>query len=457
MIVLAYLFAFLPLLLNASLFLQFKPPYNFFLLWLPQLVAHALSPFLVVVGAVGAVLGWLYQAPIALVAGVLGAGISAFYIWRVTIPQPGFELAFGQDWQSKIPAAWAAQMLAKRWQIGLPRTAEPQCERGLPFWAIPGSGRKLLCDIWQPPEGVARSGLAFIFLHGGAWYLLDKDTGTRPFFRQLVAQGHVVMDVAYRLCPEVDIYDMVGDVKRAVAWMKTSADRYGVDPARIVLAGGSAGGHLALLAAYAPHHPQFTPADVQGRDLSVRAVVSCYGPTDLRAVYLHTDQTRVIGVPKPEIGLPGSAEMEKKMQDAGRLDLLLGGHLHEIPEVYDLASPVTHVHRGCPPTLLIAGELDVITPFAAFGVLHQRLLDCGVPAVNIVYPLTQHAFDLLLPQISPPAQAALYEVERFLALIAAEEYGEHGRTAWQTEIDSHSDKAATAAQPVSPALVGHGR
>lgn len=56
-----------------------------------------------------------------------------------------------------------------------------------------------------------------MYLHGSAWYLLDKDYGTRPFSRHLAAQGHVIMDVAYRLCPEVDIYEMVGDVKRAVA------------------------------------------------------------------------------------------------------------------------------------------------------------------------------------------------------------------------------------------------
>ena len=69
------------------------------------------------------------------------------------------------------------------------------------------------------------SGLAFVYLYGSAWWILDKDFGTRPLFRQLAAQGHVIMDVAYRLCPEVDIYGMVGDVKRTVAWMMSSAAR----------------------------------------------------------------------------------------------------------------------------------------------------------------------------------------------------------------------------------------
>jgi acetyl esterase/lipase len=416
MVVAAYLLAFSCLILNVSLFVHLKPPYSF-ALCVVQIVAVVLSPFLVVLGLVGAGVGWLVHAPSAVAAGLLGATISIIYIARVTAPQPGFDLAFGKDWRARIPPALDAHMLKRRWRLGFPRTGEPRWERDVPFWTIPGTDRKLLCDIWQPPDGVPASGLAFIYLHGSAWWILDKDLGTRPLFRHLAAQGHVIMDVAYRLCPEVDIYGMVGDVKRAVAWMKANAATYQVNPARVVLAGGSAGGHLALLAAYAPQHPQFTPGDVEESDLSVRAVASYYGPTDLHAVYLHLDQTRVVHLPKVEVGLPGAAEMKKTMTDAGRLDTLLGGHLHQVPEAYELASPVAHVHAGCPPTLLIQGEPDVIAPAAATRVLYWKLVACGVPTVNIIFPLTNHAFDLLLPQASPPAHAAHYYLDRFLALM----------------------------------------
>jgi acetyl esterase/lipase len=415
MTIAAYLLSFLCLMLNASLFIRLKPPYNFYFV-IPQIVAVDLSPFLAVLGLLGAGLGWLSHAPIAAAAGLLGAGISMIYIALVTVPQPGFDLAFGKDWKNRIPPSRVSHMLKRRWNLGWPRTGEPRWERDIPFWTIPGTDRKLLCDVWQPPKGVARSGMAFVYLHGSGWYIFDKDFGTRPLFRHLAAQGHVVMDVAHRLCPEVDIYGMIGDVKRAVAWMKANAGRYGVNPERIVLGGASSGGHLALLAAYTPHHPLLTPPDVQGCDLSVRAVVSYYGPTDLRAVYHHLAQERLIGLPKVEIGLPGAADMKKNMTDAGRMDTLLRGHLHEVPEVYELASPVTYVQPGCPPTLLIQGEPDVIEPADAARELYRRLVECGVPAVNIIYPLTNHMFDLLLPQVSPPAQAALYYLERFLAL-----------------------------------------
>jgi acetyl esterase/lipase len=122
----------------------------------------------------------------------------------------------------------------------------------------------LLCDVWQPGSGIEHTGLAMIYLHPGGWQNVDKDTGTLPFFSYLVAKGHLVMDVSYRLCHETDMWGMIGDVKRAIAWMKANAGEYGVDPERVVVSGGSAGGHLALLAGYTPNHPQLDPEDVRG-------------------------------------------------------------------------------------------------------------------------------------------------------------------------------------------------
>ena len=106
-----------------------------------------------------------------------------------------------------------------------------------------------------------------------------------------------------------------------------------------------------------------------------------------------------------------------KLANAGRLDMLLGGHPSEIPEIYGLASPVTHVHPGCPPTLLIQGGQDIITPVAATCRIFDKLVEAGVPVVNVVFPCTNHAFDLVLPRLNPCAQSALFEVERFLALL----------------------------------------
>jgi len=339
-----------------------------------------------------------------------------WYVWRCTRDHKGFEKAFGSGWEDQIPPQQAERMVKRRWSwfLRMKVSPEPAFERDIPFWTVPGTDRQLLCDYWHPADGNV-SGLAFIYFHGGAWSIGDKDTFTRPFFRHLVAQGHTVMDVSYRLCPEVDIYGMVGDVKRAIAWMKTNASRYGVDPEKIVIGGGSAGGHLSLLAGYTPQLPELTPEDVRSADLSVCGIISHYGPTDLLAVYQHTNQYRTVGLPPVPIG--ENPDYNKNMRDAGRLDILLGGHPQDAPDMYQLASPVTHVHPGCPPTLLIQGNHDVVCPVDATCALYKKLVESGVPAINIVFPSTAHGFDLLLPWINPAAQSALYDVDRFLALM----------------------------------------
>jgi len=326
---------------------------------------------------------------------------------------------------------------------------EPIWERDFPFWTIPGTEEQLLCDVWRPSDGNV-SGLAFIYFHGSGWYIGDKDVLTRPFFRHLVAQGHTVMDVAYRLCPEVDIFDMVGDAKRAIAWMKNNASRYGVDPEKIVLGGGSAGGHLAQLAGYAPGHPELTPADVMGVDLSVCGVVSYYGPTDMLAEYPYLNLQGTVGLPPVPIGEKFDFSNRYRLDPefirlyAGRFDILLGGHPDEVPEIYQLTSPSTHVNPGSPPTLLIQGKQDFITSVDTTCALYTKLVESGVPAINIVYPWTDHGFDLAFPQLNPAAQSALYDVDRFLALLSNDTKPEIHSSAHKTPVVEMNDRAKKA-------------
>jgi acetyl esterase/lipase len=74
-------------------------------------------------------------------------------------------------------------------------------------------------------------------------------------------------------------------------------------------------------------------------------------------------------------------------------------------------------HLGCPPTLLIQGEQDFLVPVDATCAPYSKLVESGVPAINIVLPWTDHAFDVFLPHTFPPAQSAQYDVDRFLALL----------------------------------------
>ena len=172
---------------------------------------------------------------------------------------------------------------------------------------------------------------------------------------------------------------------------------------------------LAQLIGYTPGHPGLTPEDLKSVDLSVCGVISYYGFTDVLAMYQYMNiQPLENQSPVPvgtNLGPTGG------MRYMGRFDILLGGWPEDAPDLYQLASPLTHVHPGCPPTLLIQGEQDIFCPMDATRAHHAKLVKAGVTAINLVFPYTNHGFDLLFPQISPPAQSALYDVDRFLALL----------------------------------------
>ncbi|MCB0630700.1 MAG: alpha/beta hydrolase [Saprospiraceae bacterium] len=402
-------------------------------LWMMKVYTSAISPILLVAAALLVFIGWEFSSLTTMLLGGTGALIYWYhivFITRASETETGFTAAFGPQWEEQFPPKVRDRFLAGRYVLQLPKVADPVFEQDLVFYTLPGTDRHLLCDIWQPPNQISRSGLALIYLHGSAWTLLDKDFGTRTFFRHLTNQGHVVMDVAYRLFPETDMMGMVHDAKHAIAWLKAQAEVYQIDPERMVIAGGSAGGHIALLAAYTDQNDQFTPDDLAGKDLSVQSVISLYGPTDLSATYYHTAQhlnsksALSQGEEHTENGRP--SWMEKKMGanfkrlgfdkkvEPGMLAPTLGGTPDDVEEIYRLFSPLTHVHEACPPTLLIQGEHDIIVPVRSNIELYERLHKAGIPAVLHLLPQCDHAFDLILPKISPSAQNAYYDIERFL-------------------------------------------
>ena len=398
-------------------------------LCIPKLLAGAWAPFLAIAGGLGALIGLARKDRKAVWVGLFGAAVAGRYVVKVTAPHDGFAQAFGPVWRSRIPPELQARMLPGRYT---PLPTDPPVvpwQRDAVFGTHLETGDPLLCDLWQPPKGVPRTGLGIIYLHGSAWHYLDKDVGTRPFFRHLAGQGHVIMDVAYTLAPKAQLQAMMADVKRAIAWMKAHAAEYGVNPERIVLMGGSAGAHLALLAAYAPNHPELQPADVEA-DTSVRAVVSYYGPPDLRALYdyFQTMRGHVLTL-KTRLERLHIANWEPCFR-AGHLppdvkfvdlvDLLpnvLGGTPDEVPELYRLGSPINHVGPHCPPTLLLQGAHDMVGMAPDVRRLHRALRQAGATSVYVEFPNTEHGFDLVFPKWSPAAQAATYDTECFLALM----------------------------------------
>jgi acetyl esterase/lipase len=426
--------AFVLLLWCSLLYLPFRwRPIGIFLFtW--KVLAVVYVPVIAVTGValavVGAVFGsWWIAGP----AGVAGAGAIVVMV-RVGAVHVDLAGALGGGWEDRVPADRRRGMVNHWWTGPLTRGAKPRWRQDVPFATVPGTGRVLLCNVWQPPDSVDPSGVAVVYLHGGGYAVLDKDLLSRRLFGRLGAQGHVIVDVAYRQYPETDVPGMAADALRAVAWVRQNAGDLRVDPDRIVLAGGSAGGHLALLAGYGHDAPAITPPELAGTDLHVQAVVSYYGQVGLDSMYWHTgqDKTTRPDDPEPDWTAPPSRMLTRLFGDtAARMRLqflpfggsavpLTGGTPDGAPERYAEASALTYVDAECPPTLLMHGTHDEMAPVTAVRKLQVRLEQAGVPVTSVYLPHTDHMFDAGT-KWSPAARVALYALERFLAVLSVTE------------------------------------
>jgi acetyl esterase/lipase len=425
--------AFLLLLWSSLLYVPFHwRPVGIFL-FMEKVLAVAYVPFIFAVGAALAIVGAALRAWwVAVPSGIAALGAMAV-ILRVGSVRADLSGALGMGWNDRISAQRQAAMVSLRWTGRIPRSPEPRVRRDVPFAIVPGTERALLCDVWQPPVGVESSGVAVLYLHGSAYVILDKDVGTRPLFRHLAAQGHVVVDVAYRLFPETDLVGMVADAKRAISWVRGHADDLGIDPARIVIVGGSAGGHLALLTAYSHDVAALAPPELVGSDMRVSAVASLYGQVGLDALYEHTSQDTICHPddPRPDWGAPPSRALVRLFGDdaarlrlqltayGGRCDWLVGGTPREVPDLYARVSALHYVRSDCPPTLLVHGTHDEMAPVRAVRELERRLHDAGVPVTAVYLPHTDHMFDVVGTRWSPAARVAVHVLERFVAASSA--------------------------------------
>jgi acetyl esterase/lipase len=252
-------------------------------------------------------------------------------------------------------------------------------------------GVALSLDVYRPPQSGPVP--AIVVVHGGGWSAGDKGEAPRAS-AWLAAHGFAVFDVQYRLAPPPSWRAAVGDVKCAVGWVKTHGRDTGVDvdPARVTLLGRSAGGHLALLAAYTPDDAALPPSCDAG-DTHVASVISFYGLTDLPWAWDHPTNPRVFDT-------------------RARVASYAGGTPATEPARFAALSPVERASRTAPPTLIIHGGRDQIVRVEQASLLDGKLAALGVPHETLVIPYAQHAFDFIAGGLG--AQLAEDAVLRFL-------------------------------------------
>ena len=201
-----------------------------------------------------------------------------------------------------------------------------------------------------------------IYMHGGGWVEGTKES-TLLYALPYLAKGMNVVNVEYRMAPESLAPAAVEDCRCALHWVYQHAGDYGFDTNKLVVAGHSAGGHLALMTGMLDPSAGFDNGcqrlSHEWRlgivpDVKVAAIIDFFGPTDL------VDLTEGENPRNYAIrwfgSLPNRADLAKQM------------------------SPLTYAHRGLPPTLIIHGDRDPIVPYQQALHWHEALDKAGVPS-----------------------------------------------------------------------------
>lgn len=233
-----------------------------------------------------------------------------------------------------------------------------------------GGGQPLKLDLYQPAKSDGPAP-GLIFIHGGAWAGGSK-TDYSLYGNIFAAKGYAVASISYRLVKVAKYPAAVEDCKCAVRWMRANAAELNIDPDRIGVAGGSAGGHLSMLVGYSPDVAEFEgEGGHAGVSSHVQCVVNLYGPADLTTDFVRNNEfaNRVC---REFLG--------KSIDD----DLVL----------YQQASPITYVDASDPPTLILHGTVDDVVPIDQGDLLAAKLKGTGIPYIYDRLPGWPHAMDM---------------------------------------------------------------
>ncbi|MFN0103178.1 MAG: alpha/beta hydrolase fold domain-containing protein [Bryobacteraceae bacterium] len=225
-------------------------------------------------------------------------------------------------------------------------------------------------DIYKPAAPGPRP--AVIIIHGGGWTSGMKSTLVANWVVRYLEKDFVVANVEYRLAGVATAPAAVEDALKAANFFLDNARKYGADPKRVAVTGGSAGGHLALMVAMTPKSANL------GKPVKVRAVVNFYGVTDVEDQLHGPNQRKYATTWVPEG--PNRTTLARRV------------------------SPMTYVRKDVPPVLTLHGDADATVPYQHGVNLTKALIEAGAQAEMIPVPKGIHGFprethDQLYPKI----------------------------------------------------------
>lgn len=246
-----------------------------------------------------------------------------------------------------------------------------------------------LLDVWRLPD-LPPDAPVLLFVPGGAWVQGSRVMQGHTMLHHLVKQGWVCLTMDYRVSPVNRWPRHIADVNAAIAWARANVDKFGGDRNFVAVAGCSAGGHLASLAALTPGDPAFRGELTEDADTTVDAVVGIYGRYDWQ-----------------DRSTPARKNFQNFLER-----VVVGRKQSRHPDVFAAASPRARIHSDAPPFFLIHGDQDTIIPVDEARVFAEEL---SAVSRNVVeyseIRRAGHAFDLV---DSSHARRLAVEVGRFL-------------------------------------------
>jgi acetyl esterase/lipase len=247
--------------------------------------------------------------------------------------------------------------------------------------------RCLKLDMYLPVAANAGRGApVVVFVHGGGWRSGFRSEFA-PMAVRLAQRGYAAVTISYRLSAEALYPAAIHDARAAVRWVRAHAGQYHLDPQRIALAGGSAGGQIASLAGVTGRLNQFDPgAATSPVSSAVQAIVNIDGLSDFT-----TPAAR--------------ANEDDPTKNPSAAALWFGGRYAEKAGLWREASPIQYVAAGMPPILFIGSA----QPRFQVGreAMIARMSEVGAASRVVLLPDTPHSYWLFDPRLAPTVDATV--------------------------------------------------
>jgi acetyl esterase/lipase len=256
-------------------------------------------------------------------------------------------------------------------------------------------GTALTLDVFTPADH--RNRAAVILIVSGGWISSHDAIGPmliNVFIRPFLDHGDTVFAVVHGSQPKFTLAEIRDNIDRAVRFVRANSNEFGIDPNRIAITGGSAGGHLSLLQATDPGRPHLLSFDrVERASGDVQAVGVFFPPTD----FLNWGEpghivTHGEGI-RPFMAAFDFREMSRQT-----------GKFEPVPQEQDLRllrelSPINHVSSHTPPTLIIHGGADTLVPLQQSKSFIRKLEEAHVECQLMIKPGAGHGWIGMGPDV----------------------------------------------------------